>query len=117
MRARARHSNSDQQQQNSQNGETRQALARGLVVLKAGDVCGVHADELEEEVAEGDKVDDDDYDHADDGFATHPVCGEEEQEEGYDERGGCKGTLGDGGFVDDDEELHGEGEEEEEVEF
>lgn len=117
MRTNAGHDNGHEQEQDGQNSKTGQRFTGGLVVLEAGGVGGVHAHELEEEVAKGDEVDDDDEDHARDGLAADPEGGEEEENEGDDERRGGEGLFGFGGIFDHDEELHGEGEEEEEVEL
>jgi hypothetical protein len=113
--AHARHDNGEEQQQDRQNGEYRQRLARGLVLFLAARARNVHADELEEEVGEGDEVDEDDDNHAGDRLAADPEGGGEEQEEGDDEGDGRQGELDRGGVLDDDEELDGEGEEEEKV--
>ena len=115
VRAHARDDNGEQQQQDRQNRKHRQRLARGLVLLLAVDAGDVHADELEEEVGEGDEVDDDDDNHAGDRLAADPEGGGEEQQEGDDEGNGRERLLKAGRVLDDDEELDGEGEEEEKV--
>ena len=107
----------DEKEQDGQNGKRGQRLAGGFVVLLADAIGDVHADELEEEVGQGDKVDEDDDNHAGDGFAADPEGGREEKEKGDDEGDAGEGELESFGVVDDDEELNGEGEEEEEVEF
>ena len=76
-----------------------------------------HPDELEQEVTESNEVDDDDTNHSSDRLATDPPGGEEQKEEGDDEGGCGKNEFDCLGVLDDDQELHGEGQEEEEVEL
>lgn len=75
MRADARRDDGDDEEQDGKDGEARQRLARWPVVLETRRIGGVHADELEEEVAQSDEVEDDDDDHAGDGLAADPPCG------------------------------------------
>jgi len=117
VRAHARDDNGEHEENNGERGKSGERLLGWLVFLLAVEAGNVHADELEEEVAQGDEVDDDDGDHAGDGFAADPPGGEEEQEEGDDEGDGGEGRLNCARVLDDDEELYGEGEEEEEVEL
>lgn len=80
-------------------------------------VGDVHAYELEEEVRQGDEVDSDNDDHAGDGFATDPECGQEKKNKGDHKGGSSKTKLDMASVLYDNEELDGEGEEEEEIEF
>jgi hypothetical protein len=115
--AHARDDDGKDEEDDGECGEGSQGLLRRLVVLLAVEGGDVHADELEQEVAQGDEVDYDDGDHSGDGLATYPPSGKEQQEEGYDKGGGGECDLDFGRLVDDDEELDCEGEEEEEVEL
>lgn len=117
VRADACNHDGDQHKQDGQDGETRQTLPGRLVILEASGIGGIHSDELEEEIAERDEVDEDDDDHARNGLAADPVGGQEKENEGDGQRGGRQRKLGGGGILDDDKELHGEGEEEEEIEL
>jgi hypothetical protein len=105
------------QRQQRQHGENRQTPARGPVLVYAGLVGVVHADEFEDEVGHAGEVDADDAALADVGFAAGEVGGEEEEGDGDGEGGDGDPEFEFGRFRDDDEELNGEAEEEEEVEF
>lgn len=104
-------------QDDGEHSKGSQGLARWYVVLLAVEVRDVHTDELEQEVAHGDEVDNDDSDHAGNGFAAHPPSGGEQEEEGDNEGDTREGGLDLGSLLNDDEELDSEGEEEEEVEL
>ena len=64
VRAQTGRDNGADEQQNGEDGKGSQRLASRLVVLLAGGVGDIHSNELEEEVAHGNEVDDDDADHA-----------------------------------------------------
>jgi hypothetical protein len=113
----ARNNDGHQQQDDSEDGEGSQRLPGRLVVFLSRAVCNVHADELEEEVRQRNEVDNDTGDHAGNRLAADPESSREEQEECYDQSGGGEDNFDCGGLLDDDEELNGEGKEEEEVEF
>jgi len=115
--AHAGDNNGEDEQEDGEHSEGSQGLACWLVVLLAVEVGNVHADELEQEVAHGDEVYDDDGDHASDGFTSDPPSGREQEEEGYDQGDGREGSFDWGRLLDDNEELDCEGEEEEEVEL
>ena len=83
----------------------------------ASGVGGVHAYELEEEVRQGNEIDNDDDNHASDGFTTDPECGQEKKNEGDDEGGSGETELDLASVLHDNEELDGKGEEEEEIEL
>jgi hypothetical protein len=83
----------------------------------ASGVGGVHAYELEEEVRQSDEVDNDNDNHAGDGFATNPECGQEKKNKGDHKGGSGETELDFASVFHDNEELDGEGEEEEEVEL
>lgn len=109
--------NRHQEQQYRKDCKGSQTLSRWLVVLLSEKVGSIHADELEEEIGERDEVDDDDKDHAGDGFAAYPEGGEEQENECYGKSSRCEALLNGLGVVDHDEELNREGEEEEEIEL
>ena len=111
------HNNGEDKKEDGQDGKGSQGLARWLVVALAPVGGDVHADQLEEEVAHGDEVEDDDDNHAGERLATDPPGGEEEQEEGDGEGSRGETLLEFLGLLDDDKELDCEGEEEEEVEL
>lgn len=113
----ASHDDGDNDQEDGEDGEARQGFAGGLVVIQAGLVGGVHAHQLKQKVRQCAEIDDDDGNHANDRLAPHPKRGEEEEHEGYDQGGSCEALFDGLGVVHDDEELYGEGEEEEEVEL
>jgi hypothetical protein len=115
--AHASNDDGEDKKQNSEYGKGSQGLACWHVIVLAVEVGNVHADELEQEVGHGDKVHDDDSNHAGDRFATDPPCGEEEQEEGDDQCDGGEGEFDRLGVADDDQELHCKCKEEEEVEL
>ena len=115
--AHASNDDGDNEQQDGEDGEAGERLAGGHVVLEASRARDVHADELEQEVGQGDEVDDDDDNHADDGLTAHPPCGEEEQHKGDGEGGGSQCELNVARVFDDDQELDGKGQEEEKVEL
>jgi hypothetical protein len=115
--AHACNDNGEDEKENGEHGEGGQGLARWLVVALAVKVGNVHADELEQEVRHGDEVYHDNRNHARDGLATNPPCGEEEEEEGDGQGDSSKGELNGLGVPNDNQKLDGEGKEEEEVEL
>jgi hypothetical protein len=115
--AHARNNDCEDEQEDCEHCKSSQRLAGRLVVVLAIQVGNVHADELEQEVAHGNKVNDDNGDHAGNGLATDPPGSEEEEEEGNDQGNGGEGELDRLGVLDHDQELHGEGKEEEEIEL
>lgn len=105
----------DQQQEDGQESKSSQRLAGWLVVLLACNIGHVHSNELEQEITERNEVDEDDGDHARNGFAAHPPGSGEQKEESDNE-----GSTGEGEFerlcvLNDDQELHSKGQEEEEI--
>lgn len=83
----------------------------------ASGVGGVHAYELEEEVRQGDEVDNNNDNHAGDGFATDPECSQEKKNEGDHEGGSGEAKLDLASVLHNNEELDGKGKEEEEIEL
>jgi len=86
----------------------------GAVILGVG--RRVHAHEFEDEVGHPGEVEEDDDALAEGVFGAADPHGEEEEEDCDDEGGDCEGEFV-GVAMDDDEELDGEADEEEEVEF
>lgn len=117
VRADACNDNGEQKQEDGKNSKGSQRLASGLVVLLAVGIGHVHSDELEQEVGQSDKIDEDDDNHSSDRLATNPPSGQEEEEKGDDQGSGGKGELNRLCVLDDDKELDREGEEEEEIEL
>lgn len=105
----------EDEQQDGENGKGRERLAGGLVIFLASGVGNVHADELEQEVAHGDEVDDNNAHHAGKRLAADPPSGQEQKKEGDDERGGREGLFDSLGVFDHYEKLDGKGKEEEKV--
>lgn len=117
MCAEAGHSNGCEQQQNSENSETRQTLPRRFVVLLPVEVGDIHPDKFEEEIGECDEIHQDDDNHARNRLASDPPRSGEEETEGDEERS-CREPCFDlGSVVDRDKELNGESEEEKEIEL
>jgi hypothetical protein len=106
VRAHACNNDSEDEQENGEYSKSGQRLSCRLVVLLAIQVCNVHADKLEQEVAHGDEVDDDNGNHAGNGLAADPPGGEEEEEEGDDQGDSGKGELNGLCTLDDNEELY-----------
>jgi hypothetical protein len=107
----------EDEQKNGEDGKGCQRFARRLVVVLSVEIRNVHANQLEQEVGHGDEVDDNNGNHAGDGFAADPPGGEEEEEEGDDQGNGGQGELDGLCVFDNNEELHGKGKEEEEIEL
>ena len=117
MCADARNDNGHKKQDDGENGKGCQRLPGGLVVFLAIKVRNIHANKLEEEVGERNKVDDDTAYHACNRFAADPESSSEEQEEGDDQRKSSEDLFNHGSLLDDDKELDRESQEEEEVEL
>lgn len=77
----------------------------------------VHSHELEDEVSQACKVQDEDEDHARATLAAREECGEQEDHDGKGNGGHCETPFSVRNVRHNDEELDGEAEEEEEIEF
>ena len=107
--------NGDDEQEDCENGKGSQRLAGWLVVLLAVCIGDPHSDELEQEVAQGDEVDDDNADHTSNGLAADPPRGKEQKKESDNEGGSGEDQFNGLCVFDDDQKLDGEGQKEEEV--
>ena len=115
VRADTRNNDGEEEQEDRENGECSQRLAGWLVVLLAVCIGDPHSDELEQEVAQGNEVDDDNADHTSNGLAADPPRGKEQKKESDNEGGSGEDQFNGLCVFDDDQKLDGEGQKEEEV--
>lgn len=118
-RANASSRDGGDKQRNCNDGKHCQGLSRGQVLVDFFHVAFVvHAHELEDEVGHGREVDDDHDCLTDVRFATGDKGCEEEEADGHGDGDDCEVEFKVGEVrANDNEELYGEGEEEEKVEF
>lgn len=89
-------------------------MSSGQVLVRHARI--VHPHEFKDEVSHSGEVEDDDESLANVGLAAGDISGEEEEENGDNERGNSKGEFV-VFAVHDDKELNGEADEEEKVEL
>ena len=118
-RANASSGNGGNKQRNRNDSKDCQGFPRRQVLSYFLHVALViHAHELEDEVGHGREIDDDHNCLTDVRFATGDKCREEEEANGHRDCDDCEVEFEVGEVrAHDDEELHGEGEEEEKVEL
>lgn len=98
-----------------QHGKGRQRAAHGVVVLAVARLVDAH--QLEEEVGQAAKVEQDDQHDAEPVLALREEGGAEQDGDGHGDGGDVQAELDAVDVRDDDDELDREAEEEEEVEF
>lgn len=113
--AQTRHDDGADEQHNGQHGEGSQFFARGEI--RCLPARGVHAAQLEAEIGQAGKVQQDNADGADQTLAAGDPEGGEHDQDGDWDRGDGEVFLGGVGAADNNDELDGEAETEEEVEF
>lgn len=104
---------SQDDEDDSENGKRSKGATDGVVAPTVSRL--VDADELEKEVGEAAKVEQDDEAHADAVFAAGKEGGAQQDHNGDGNGGDVQAEFDIVEAVDDDEELHGEPEEEEEI--
>lgn len=107
--------NGKEKEKNGEDSKSSQRLARWPILGLTVKIGNVHANELEQEVAEGNEIENDDGNHASNRLAAHPPSCEEEKEKRDDEGRSSKSQFDSLCVFDDDKELHSEGQEEEEI--